>query len=248
MGRIAPEVCRRCKSFRAHGILTKDGGKMSKSKGNVVNPDEVFARYGADTLRLYLMFIGPYMLGGDYSDQGIKGCKRFLKSVWDLVMAGENDNAPEAVVKTMHRSIKKVGEDIEKLEYNTAISQLMILRREMADNNARRKDLLENLLILLSPFAPFITEELWEQIGHKDETIFDQSWPKYEDAMLVDNSIKMAVQVNGKVRGQIEIPRDMDKGEVEKIALENETVKPHLIGDVKKVIVVPNRIVNIVVK
>lgn len=239
-----------CKSFRAHGIITKDGGKMSKSKGNVVNPDEIINQYGADTFRLYLMFIGPYTLGGDFDDQGIVGCRRFLSALWDLVQQGPNDKNPAEIQRLMHRTIKKVGEDIKRLDYNTAIAQLMTLRRQMSTADARHPDLLEKLVLLLSPFAPYVAEELWQALGHDqpDDSVFNMSWPDYDDAMLLEDQISMAVQVNGKVRGEITLARDTEKAEVEKMALENDKVQKHLVGELKKVIVVPNRIVNIVVK
>ncbi len=238
------------RSFRAHGIITKDGGKMSKSKGNVVNPDDFIVRFGADTFRLYLMFIGPFTLGGDFDDQGIVGCRRFLDRLWDLVQSGTNKNAPDSCLRLLHRSIKKVGEDIAALSYNTAIAQLMTLSNELRSQDARHPKILESLLILLSPFAPFIAEELWRALGHDGEnaSIFKEKWPGYDEAMLVDETVTVVVQVNGKLRGQIQVPRDMDRAEVEKLALADEKVQKHLLAPVRKVVVVPNKLVNIVVK
>ncbi len=235
------------KSFRAHGIITKDGGKMSKSKGNVVNPDAIIDRYGADTFRLYLMFIGPFMLGGDYDDQGIVGCRRFVERVFDWVNKGENKTRPEDCVRSMHRTIKKVGEDIPTLSYNTAIAQLMTYINDLRAADCRHRECLETLVKLAAPFIPFVAEELWEKLGHK-HSVFAAGWPSYDESMLVENTVTVVIQVNGKLRGELQTPRDMDRAEVEKLALADERVQKHIVGEVRKVIVIPNKLVNIVAK
>ncbi len=239
-----------CKSFRAHGIITKDGGKMSKSKGNVINPDDFIGRYGADTFRLYLMFIGPFTLGGDFDDQGITGCRRYVERLFGFIDQGTNDVCPDAVLRQLHRTIKKVGEDIESLSYNTAIAQLMTLLNDMRAADARSRELLETYVVLAAPFLPFVAEELWAALGHTDasESVHNQPWPSYEDALLIDNTITVVVQVNGKLRGELTVARDTAKDELEKLALENEKVKKYLTATVRKVIVVPNKLVNIVAK
>ena len=238
------------KSFRAHGIITKDGWKMSKSKGNVVNPDEFIERLGADTFRLYLMFIGPFTLGGDFDEQGIIGCRRFVERLWDFVMRGPNETRPEACVRAMHKAIKKVGEDIAGLSYNTAIAAIMGLLNDLRSADARDRELLETIVTLVSPFAPFTAEELWQSLGHdaEDESVFNQRWPTFDEEMLLEDTMTIVIQVNGKLRGEMQVARDLDAVEVEKLATNNEKVQKFLSGEIRKVIVVPGKLVNIVVK
>lgn len=238
------------KKFRAHGIITKDGGKMSKSKGNVVNPDEIIGRYGADTFRLYLMFIGPFTLGGDYSDQGIVGCRRFVDRVWDFLSSGTNDVKTAKAEFSLHKAIKKVGEDIETLSYNTAIAQLMSLINDLKAEDARHKEILETFVKLVSPFTPFMAEELWNQLGHTEDndSVFNAGWPEFDESKMVEDTITIVVQVNGKLRSQMIVSPDTPKEEVEKLALSDEKVTKHITGEVRKVIVVPNKLVNIVAK
>ncbi|RJO66882.1 MAG: leucine--tRNA ligase [Myxococcales bacterium] len=238
------------KSFRAHGLITKSGQKMSKSKGNVVNPDEFIGRYGADTFRLYLMFLGPYTLGGDWDDQGIVGCRRFVERVWDWVNQGVNDVRPEACVRLMHRTIKKVTDDIPTLSYNTAIAQLMTYINELRSAGARDRELLETLVVLLSPFAPFAAEELWRTLGHTDanDSVFKAGWPGYDPEKLVDETTTIILQVNGKLRGELLVPLNTPGPDLERMALAHEKVLKHITGEVRKVIVVPNKLVNVVAK
>ncbi len=239
------------KRFRGHGIITKDGAKMSKSRGNIVNPDSIVDKFGADTFRMYLMFLGPYTLGGDWSDDGILGCRRFIDRIWDFVGKGFNDKMPEEAERSMHKAIKKVTEDMEILQYNTAIAQLMSYLNDLRAADARHPELIKNLLVLLAPIAPFVCEELWQQMKFDSEgkTIFKHLWPEFDPAKLIENTVTVVIQVNGKLRSELKIPRDMAREEVEKLALQDEKIAKFLQdGTVRKVIVVPNKLVNIVCK
>ena len=234
----------------SHGmILGSDGEKMSKSKGNVINPDDMINEYGADSLRVYEMFIGDYTKDASWSENGLKGCYKFLNRVWNLQEKLNDDKGYSSVLEgSIHKTIKKVTNDIENMNYNTAISALMILLNEMDKCNTITKDEYRVLLQLLNPFAPHVTEEL-NEICELGDKFTDSSWPTYDDTKAQDNEFEIGVQVNGKVRGTIKIKKDEDKELVEKMALEDENVKKHVDGkNIVKVIVVPNRIVNIVVK
>lgn len=244
--------------FRAHGLIIKDGAKMSKSRGNVVNPDEYISKYGADTLRAYLMFLGPFDQGGDFRDSGIEGMERFLKKVRKLVEEKlalnyqlENLSAKNLTVDTsMHRAIKEIGFDIENLRYNTAISKIMIYVNDLiASKDNISKKHIETLLILLAPFAPYLTEELWEQAGNKN-SIHIQPWPVYDESLLVSEVSRIAIQINGKLRATIEISSESEsENEVLRLAKENQNVSKHLEKvQILKVIYVPGKILNLVVK
>jgi len=230
----------------SHGmILAEDGKKMSKSLGNVINPDDVVKEYGADTMRMYEMFMGPFDQPVSWSTKGIKGVSRFLEKIWDLMV--ENVEVVENVelIRLLHKTIKKVSEDIEGLRFNTAVSALMILANKMqevgADNKTREKS-----LILLSAFAPHIAEELWHQLGHKD-SIFKEKWPKYDSKLIQEKEIEFVVQINGKLRDRIIFPIDVSEEEAKKKALESEKVKKYVVGEPKKVIFVKNKLINFVV-
>ncbi len=233
--------------FRAHGIITKDGAKMSKSKGNIVNPDEIINKFGADTFRLYLMFLGPYTLGGDWRDDGIMGCRRFVERVWDFVSQGFNDIMPPECERSMHRSIKKVTEDMEILQYNTAIAQLMTYMNDLRQFDARHPELIKTLLVLLAPLAPFVCEELWEQLGNSG-SIFKETWPVADPDKMVEDNVTVVIQVNGKLRSEIKVALNTPQAELEKLALADERAARYFEGLVRKVIVVPNKLVNIVCK
>ncbi len=229
-------------------ILGSDGEKMSKSKGNGVDPMNVIDMYGADTLRTYIAFIGDYEQPTPWSDTSIKGCRRFLEKVWKLqekVIDGEKYT--QSLENLIHRTIKEVDNDIETVKFNTAISKLMTLTNAyMEKENITRKDY-EVLLKLLNPFAPHICEELNRNVLKGDSLVF-ASWPKFDESKTQDNIVEMAVQVNGKLRGTLKIARDSAKETVENAALMLENVKNFVTGkEIKKIIVVPNRIVNIVV-
>ncbi|MDO8577365.1 MAG: class I tRNA ligase family protein, partial [Candidatus Wildermuthbacteria bacterium] len=230
------------RKFRAHGLLTKEGAKMSKSKGNVVNPDEYFVKYGADTVRMYLMFLGPFAEGGDWSDKGIVGIYRFLNRVFELVAS--KTEAKNDLASLRNKTIKKVTEDLENLRYNTAIASLMEYLNEMKDGG--KKDI-ETLLILLAPFAPYITEELWHELGNKD-SVHAQSWPTYDAKQVGKQRIRLILQVNGKVRDMLEVPSTISETEATALALKSRNIQKWIGGNkVKRTVFVPGRLVNIVV-
>ncbi|MDO8473969.1 MAG: leucine--tRNA ligase [bacterium] len=236
------------KKFRAHGLLTKDGAKMSKSKGNVVNPDEYFVKYGADTVRMYLMFIGPLAEAGDWSDKGIVGIFRFLNRVWTLAQEMKREKPKGKGLETVrHKTIKKVTEDIQNLRYNTAIAVLMEYLNEILGKKTEASlEDLETLLILLAPFAPHVPEELWNQLGHKD-SVHNQPWPKYDPKLVQEEKIRLVVQINGKVRDIIEVQAGISEQEAKELALKNEKIQKWLQGKLpKRVIFVPERLINIV--
>jgi len=235
------------KKFRAHGLLTKEGAKMSKSKGNVVNPDEYYQKYGADTLRMYLMFIGPFSQGGDWQDKGIVGLARFLEKVWALPERAEAGIKNKKLDILTNKTIKKVTEDLEELHYNTAISAMMILGNEMTNEENLPIENLKQLIILLAPFAPYISEEIWQRLGQKG-TIHNESWPKYDPKLIKEETISLVIQVNGRVRGIIEAKADITQSEAEELAISQEKIKNWIEGKkIKKVIFVPGKLINIVV-
>ena len=226
--------------------------KMSKSMFNVVNPDDIVERYGADTLRLYEMFLGPLEQSKPWDTNGIDGVNRFLKRLWGLFYKGDKlvvDDTPAtpAELKALHKLIKKVTADIEVFSYNTSIAAFMICVNELVSLKCHSREVLEPLLIVLAPFAPHITEELWHALGH-NTTICDATWPEYNEEYLKEDSVKYAVSFNGKVRYSIEVPADMPANDVEATALAHEGAAKWLDGkSVRKVIVVPKKIVNIVI-
>ncbi len=232
--------------FKNHGLLIKDGAKMSKSKGNIVVPDEYINVLGADTFRMYLMFLGPFQDGGDWRDSGMTGITRFLNRVWDLCAEIKFDQDEDVVSDWMHLPIKKVTDDIAELKYNTAISELMvILRRFEGESSVRRKDL-EIFLLMLAPFAPFITEELWEKLGNK-YSIHQTTWPRYDANSLVGDEVSLIIQVNGKLRGSLKVKKDLKQENAEKLGLGMERVKSALGNKkIKKIIFVPDKLVNFV--
>lgn len=231
-------------------ILGPNGVKMSKSKGNVINPDDIVEAYGADTLRLYEMFMGPLEASKPWSETGVEGSKKWLERVYRLFVESDkltdtNDGSLDFVY---HSTVKKVTEDYENLGFNTAISQMMIFINEAYKAKAVYKPYAEGIVKMLSCIAPHICEEMWEKLGHEG-TIAYEAWPTYEEDMLVVSTIEIAVQVNGKVRGRLSINKDQEAESVKQQALELENVKAHTDGkEIKKIIYVPNKIVNIVVK
>lgn len=232
----------------SHGmILGENGEKMSKSRGNVVNPDDIVDVYGADTLRTYEMFIGAFDLAASWSDEGVRGCRRFLERVWKLFdmvdMAASGYSAD--LESTMHKTVKKVSSDFEALKYNTAIAAMMSLINDFYKKGSVTKDEYRTLLILLNPVAPHITEELWE-LGGFGGFVFEQSWPTYDEAKTVDSTIEVAVQINGKLKGTVTVAKDIGKDEC--IAAAKEFLGEKLSGNIVKEIYVPGKIVNIVVK
>ncbi|MFO7171968.1 MAG: class I tRNA ligase family protein [Bacillota bacterium] len=240
--------------FRAHGVITRDGAKMSKSRGNVVNPDEYFDRYGADTLRTYLMFMGAYSEGGDFSDAGIRGVHRFLHRVWALVQRYRQqgrDREPAGLspdrLRTLHRTVARVTQNLEGLRYNTAIAALMEFANHLQAQDLLARREVETLLLLLAPFAPYITEELWEQIGGPF-SIHYQPWPTYDPALAEEEVWEVAVQVNGRVREVLRLPPGESQEAVVAAALAAPRVAAALRGrPVRRVYYVPGRTLNLVV-
>jgi leucyl-tRNA synthetase len=232
--------------FRAHGLIVKDGAKMSKSRGNVVVPDTYIKEWGADTFRMYLMFLGPFQEGGDFRDEGIVGIRRFLEKVWALVHERGTKGSAAAEQK-LHRTIRKVTADTEALQYNTAIAAMMEYVNELREQGAGSKQLLEPLVIMLAPYAPHIAEELWEASGNK-ESVFQAPWPSYDERLASAGDVEIAVQVNGKLRSRLTVPRGMAEKDVLDRVLADEAVKKFVDGQkVKKVIYVQDRLVNLVV-
>jgi leucyl-tRNA synthetase len=257
--------------FRAHGLIIKDGTKMSKSKGNIINPDEYITKFGADALRMYLMFLAPFEQGGDFRDGGILGVDRFLNRMWRYFEAHTaflkknhgNTTTTEPVIsdpsmeRLLHQSIKKVTDDIAALKYNTAISQLMILLNgldeETPAGGAFRGFALsvadhENILKLCAPFAPHITEEIWHENFIKKESIHVSLWPAYDPALIKEDTVTLVVQVNGKVRDTIIADASIDESAAKELALQSEKVKVALAGqEPKRVIYVAKKLINIVI-
>ena len=231
----------------SHGmILGENGEKMSKSRGNVVNPDDIVNEFGADTLRTYEMFIGAFELSAAWSNEGVKGCRRFLERVWKLqeIVTDEAGYSKELETR-MHQTIKKVSSDFETLKYNTAIAAMMSLINDFYKAGKVTRDEFKTLLILLNPVAPHMTEELW-QIMNYGGRLYQTSWPTYEEAKTVESEVEIAVQVNGKVRATIKIAADISKEDA--IAAGKAAVADKLTGQIVKEIYVPGRLVNIVQK
>ncbi len=236
------------------GMLIKDGEKMSKSRGNVINPDDIVEKYGADTLRLYEMFMGPLEDTKDWTEEGIEGARRFLERVWRLFMDEDgklrdrittfNDGSLDIVY---NQTVKKVTEDFEKLQLNTAISQMMIFINEAYKAKGLPIEYVKGFIQLLAPVTPHLGEELWQQVNNSDEGISYVAWPTYDPDKLVSDEIEVVFQINGKVRGKAKAARDISKEELEKLALANENIQEYIAGlTVRKVIVVPGKLVNIV--
>ena len=231
----------------SHGmILGENGEKMSKSRGNVVNPDDIVAEFGADTLRTYEMFIGAFDLSASWSQEGVKGCRRFLERVWKLQDSlVDGDSYSKELESKMHQTIKKVSSDYESLKYNTAIAAMMTLVNEFYKAGKVTRKEFETLLILLNPVAPHMTEELWADLGYEGR-LYQTAWPEFDEEKTVEAVAEIAVQINGKMRGTIKIAKDADKETA--IAAAKEAVADKLTGNIVKEIYVPGRIVNIVQK
>ena len=258
-------------------ILGEDGQKMSKSRGNAVNPDDILVEFGSDAFRLYEMFMGPLEMVKPWNTKGVEGVYRFLGRVWRMFIDEQSeqefeqqltvnpDRGPELLaalklndavgqaeatpeqLKVLHTCIKKVTEDMEHLRFNTAISAMMVFTNEASNWDIRPLSVMNDFMLLLAPFAPHIAEELYAKANGGDSTLAYHPWPSHDEAHLVESTIEMAVQVNGKLRDRIQIPADMDKSDIERIAMESENVQRHTEGkNVKKVIVIPGKLVNIV--
>lgn len=224
--------------------------KMSKSMFNVVNPDVIVEQYGADTLRLYEMFLGPVEASKPWDTNGIDGCFRFLKKFWKLYQQELNDDEPSKdSLKSVHKLIKKVTDDIEQFSYNTAVSAFMICVNELGQQKCANRELLKKMVIVIAPFAPHMAEELWEQLGGETKSVFDAEWPAWDESYLVENEVQLTVSFNGKARFQMTFPADATKEDIEKKALEDERSQHYIDGKtIVKIIVVPKKIINIVCK
>ena len=233
---------------------------MSKSRGNVINPDDVVQHYGADSLRLYEMFMGPLEQVKPWSMSGVEGVFKFLARAWRMITDSDVDDevrlhpAVQEVAlnedqdRILHKTIKAVTEDIEKLSFNTAISRMMEFTNAMTGADVRPKSALEQFVLLLSPFAPHIAEELWQLLGH-DQTLAYEPWPQFDESKIAEAEIEIPVQVNGKVRAKVKVPAEADKAAIEAAAKGNEQIAKQLEGKtIHKVIVVPGRLVNFVAR
>jgi len=275
------------KKFRAHGLLIAEGAKMSKSKGNIINPDEYIEKFGADAVRMYLMFLGDMRQGGDWRDTGMAGMYRFVNRIYGLLEKVNSkseilnpkftplDNSisngaripnpklqtlnksdirhPTSDIRLLHKTIKGIGEDLENLKYNTAISKLMVFVNKVQEVGCSSEEF-GKFLILLAPFAPHLAEELWLQLGNhrqggtSKESIFKQKWPEYDPELVKDETINLVVQVNGKLRDTVEVAADISEDEAKKVALESEKIQKWIKGkEVVKVIFVKGKLVNIVI-
>jgi leucyl-tRNA synthetase len=243
------------------GMVVKDGAKMSKSKGNVVDPDYIVEKYGADTARLFILFASPPERELEWSDAGVEGCYRFLKRTWKLfterisINPNVDGDEKKKIEKKLHQTIKGVTEDVEKFSFNTTIAKLMELLNTMQESSISgatttliRREYVANFLLLLSPFAPHISEELWHQLGNK-ESILKQAWPKFDPALIAEEEIVIPIQVNGKLRETITIPADLNEEGIKQKALASEKVKSFTAGkQIVKTIYIPGKLLNLVVK
>nr|NQU94192.1 leucine--tRNA ligase [Bacteroidota bacterium] len=234
---------------RNHGIvLGPDGNKMSKSKGNVIDPDKEVSEYGADTVRMYLAFLGPYdNFVGPWNPKSINGIFRFVNRVWKLAHNAYPTQSDNELERTLHKTIKKVSEDIENLHFNTAISALMTLLNEMEKTPPTEKQF-TTFIQLLSPFAPHLTEEIWHEHLNNKKSIHLEEWPKFDKKLITDETIKIAVQFNGKTRGLIELPADSDKGTITGTAQEDPKLSKYFTGKPKRTIFVKNKLINFVIE
>lgn len=244
------------KLFNQGMILGEGNEKMSKSKGNVVNPDEIITSHGADTLRLYEMFMGPLEASVAWSTNGLDGARRFLDRIWRLFVNEEDGvisakiqvSNDQSLEKSYHQTVKKVTEDYEGIRFNTAISQMMVFINDCYKADVIPTAYAEGFVKMLAPIAPHIAEELWQLLGHNSTLSYEQ-WPTYDEAKLVDDEVEIAVQVAGKVRAKIVVAKDASKEDIEKVALADEKVQEYMAGkSLVKIIVIPGKLVNIVVK
>jgi leucyl-tRNA synthetase len=239
--------------FRKHGLIIREGAKMSKTKGNVVNPDEYIDRYGADTFRTYLMFLGPYQEGGDFRDSGIVGPQRFLSRVSDAVEAavqsGGTGFPDPAVERSVHATIRQATEDFESLSFNTAIAALMELLNVLrASGRVPTVDEVRPLVIMLGPVAPHLAEELWGALGGEPSLFDHASWPDFDPSKLATDTVEIPVQVNGRLRSTVQVERGATEETAVSAALADESVRRH-VGEsqIRKTVFVPDRLLNLVV-
>src|SRR5216683_5492373 len=242
--------------LRAHGLIVKDGAKMSKSRGNVVIPDAYIRQWGADTFRMYLMFLGPFQEGGDFRETGIVGIRRFLDKVWQLAHEAATPGSPASrpgaglppeVETKLHQTIKKVSADTASLDYNTAIAAMMEYVNLLRETGNGKRETLKPLVIMVAPYAPHLAEELWVVLGHTERSIFEERWPAYDEALAAAGDVEIAVQVNGRLRGRVTVARGTPEAEVVKRALADEGVRKFVDGNpIKKTVFVQDRLVNLV--
>ncbi len=243
------------KLFNQGMILGEDGLKMSKSRGNVINPDEVVDEYGADSMRLYEMFMGPLDKAKPWQTKGLQGCSRFINKLWNKVCSSDglsenitSDTAESETIKLKHQTIKKVSDDIENLHFNTAISQMMIFTNHLNTLKSINREILQTFAQLLAPFIPHTAEDIWQRLGNENSITFEQ-WPEYDEELAKENIISIAIQVNGKLRTNIEIDANTEKGDVLQLAKENDRIDNYIGGkELIKEIYVPGRLINFVVK
>jgi leucyl-tRNA synthetase len=236
--------------FYAHGLMIKDGAKMSKSRGNVVNPDTYVDKFGADTMRLYLMFMGPMDGSPDFRDTGIEGMERFLKRVLTLFEGENNGQTSSKVLSKLHRTIQKVTQEIESFRYNTAIAAIMELVNTLKDSDSSEigADVLKTLTQLLAPFAPHISEELWREQFHQKESIHMSTWPSFDSSLIIETEVVIPVQVNGKLRGQLTVSLETshDEAQLVELAKDNDQVSHWIEGGYKKVVFISGKLLNFV--
>ena len=237
--------------FRAHGTIIRNGAKMSKSRGNVINPDEYLDTFGADAFRTYLMFLGPYQVGGDYQDAGINGVRRFYDRLWRYVTGTKFSETPvedPELLALLHGRTRDITEDMEEFQYNTAIARLMELLTGLQNASAHHREAIARLLKLAAPFAPFISQELWSRLDGEG-MIFDTAWPEYDPSLIVSETIEYVIQINGRVRDRLELPPGTPREEIEHAALESDRIRQWTDGKepVRKIFV-PDKLLNIVVK
>jgi leucyl-tRNA synthetase len=225
---------------------------MSKSRGNVVIPDQYIARWGADTFRTYLMFLGPYQEGGDFRDEGLAGPRRFLDKVWELVAETQRRTLvgvelQHSIVIKWHQTIKRVTQSLESLSYNTAIAALMEMLNAMRAVQCTERRMVKDLVIMIAPFAPHFAEECWERLAGRKDSIFDQTWPTWEEALTIDQEVEIPVQVNGKTRARIRVRRGAEEPAVVAIALDDPQVRKFFDGEKPaRVVYVKDRLLNLV--
>jgi leucyl-tRNA synthetase len=243
------------KLFNQGMIGGEDGQKMSKSRGNVVNPDDVVEKFGADSFRIYEMFMGPLDKSKPWNTKGLQGSYKFIQKVWRVYIENKDkinnvDNASDETLRILHQTIKKVTEDLETLSFNTAVSQMMIFINHFLTLKSYNEDVLKSFLIILNPFAPHVTEEINEVLfSIENGQISSFNWPKYDESLMVTESMTIAVQINGKTRGTVDVGTGTNKDDIIKIISENNNFKKYLINvDIIKEVYVPNRLVNLVVK
>jgi leucyl-tRNA synthetase len=239
------------KRLRLHGFVTKDGAKMSKSRGNVVNPDDYIKRVGSDAFRAYLLFMGPFDQDNDFSDLNLAGVTRFLERVWRLVVDPVEVTGPGVDLRPLHRFVKRATDELDRYQFHTAIAALMECSNWIGANREfftaeQRAEVLRTLTLLLAPITPFLAEELWERQGGA-YSVHQQAWPSYDPALIAEETVTLIVQVNGKVRDRLEVAADIGEAEARDLALGSEKAAPYLGGKApKKVIFVPGKLINIV--